>query len=218
MDARQVLLFVANWQSFSKLTCLSLYGDHLHPLALHSLVGLPSLRWLSLQGMRQLTDNNNVGPVLASLTSLQHLDLARTSLGDGLIEALTYSRRLASWHNESGKRPLEGPQSSWPQLKLVTLVLQGTQVTPACLENLKALSELEYLDMRKTAVKRRELIGLEKHLGLHAQHGGAVLSLSATLSVVLEQDRPKVCHCDFNVGGIPLQRWEQDSIRQLVYS
>ncbi len=51
----------------------------------------------------------------------------------------------------AGKRPLEGPQSSWPQLKLVTLVLQGTQVTPACLENLKALSELEYLDMRCTS-------------------------------------------------------------------
>ena len=55
--------------------------------------------------MRQLTDSNNVGPILASLTSLQHLDLASTSLGDGLIEALTYSRRLASWHDQSGKQP-----------------------------------------------------------------------------------------------------------------
>lgn len=62
-------------------------------------------------------------------------------------------------------------------------------------------SELRWVVWRrKTAVKRQDLIGLEKHLRLHAQHGGAVLSVSATLAVVLQQTRPKVCACDYNVG------------------
>ncbi|KAK9903399.1 hypothetical protein WJX75_004741 [Coccomyxa subellipsoidea] len=203
---------------FNKLKCLSLYGENLHPLALHAMAGLPSLHSLDLHGMQQLTDSIHVGPVLASLPSLQHLDLGNTSIGDSTIESLTYTRHLASWESQKGKGALSGSQSDWPQLKLKTLVLQGTKVTPACLEHLHVLSELEYLDMRKTAVKRQDLIGLEKHLRLHAQHGGAVLSVSATLAVVLQQTRPKVCACDYNVGSAPLERWQQESIRQLIYS
>ena len=91
---------------FKKLTCLSLHGENVHPLALHALAGLPSLRSLVLHGMRQLTDSSNVGPVLASLPSLQHLDLSYTSLGNGIIESLTYSRRLASWESQKGKPPI----------------------------------------------------------------------------------------------------------------
>lgn len=57
-----------------------------------------------------------------------------------------------NWFVEhAGKGALSGSQSDWPQLKLKTLVLQGTKVTPACLEHLHVLSELEYLDMRCSA-------------------------------------------------------------------
>jgi len=87
---------------FNKLTCLSLYGAHLHPLALQSLAGLPLLRSLDLQGLKQLEDSPYVGPVLASFASLQHLDLSYTSLGDQTVDCLTYSRRLAKWEQDLG--------------------------------------------------------------------------------------------------------------------
>ncbi len=86
---------------FNKLTCLALYGENIHPLALGALVGLPSLCSLDVRGMRQLSDSTSVGPVLASLASLEHLDLGDTSLGDGIVESLTYGRRVANWSRQS---------------------------------------------------------------------------------------------------------------------
>ncbi|BDA50232.1 hypothetical protein COCOBI_15-3610 [Coccomyxa sp. Obi] len=225
---------------FNKLTCLSLFGENIHPLALGALAGLPSLRSLDLRGMRQLSDSTSVGPVLASLASLEHLDLGDTSLGDGIVESLTYGRRVANWHRQWQSEPRgsairqvrfvhdmpEEPvgrqgvpaEARWPELRIRTLVLHGTRVTTACLENLAALAELQYLDMRKTAVQRKDLIGLENKLGLHAQHGGAVLSISAGMALVLQQFRPKLCQCNLTVGNSELERWEQESIRRLVYS
>ena len=64
------------------------------------------------------------------------------------VASASGSREFAG---HAGKGPSSGPQSSWPQLKLVTLVLQGTQVTQDCLQDLHVLTELEYLDMRCTA-------------------------------------------------------------------
>lgn len=100
---------------FNNLTCLSLFGENIHPLALGALAGLPSLHSLDLRGMRQLSDSTSVGPVLASLASLEHLDLGDTSLGDGIIESLTYGRRVASWHRQSGP-----PGSANRQVRFVT--------------------------------------------------------------------------------------------------
>ncbi|CAL8465260.1 g4795 [Coccomyxa elongata] len=223
---------------FNKLTCLSLLGENIHPLALGALAGLPSLCSLDLRGMRQLSDSTSVGPVLASLASLEHLDLGDTSLGDGIIESLTYGRRAANWHRQSrapgsanrqvrsvhdipgepvGRQGVSA-EARWPELQIRTLVLHGTRVTTACLANLAALAELQYLDMRKTAVQRKDLIGLENRLGLHAQHGGAVLSISAGMALLVQQFRPKLCQCNLTVGNSELERWEQESIRKLVYS
>lgn len=39
-------------------------------------------------------------------------------------------------------------EARWPELRIRTLVLHGTRVTTACLQNLAALAELQYLDMR----------------------------------------------------------------------
>lgn len=58
---------------------------------------------------------------------------------------------------------------------------------------------------RKTAVQRKDLIGLEIILGLHAQHGGAVLSISAGMALLLQQFRPKLCQCNLTVG-VPLTK------------
>lgn len=103
---------------FNKLKCLSLYGENLHPLALHAMAGLPSLHSLDLHGMQQLTDSIHVGPVLASLPSLQHLDLGNTSIGDSTIESLTYTRHLASWESQKGKPPTSLAAQTFPDQSL----------------------------------------------------------------------------------------------------
>lgn len=54
-------------------------------------------------------------------------------------------------------------------------------------------------------MQRKDLIGLENKLGLHAQHGGAVLSTSAGMALLLQQFRPKLCQCDFTVGVYPIK-------------
>lgn len=58
---------------------------------------------------------------------------------------------------------------------------------------------------RKTGVQRKDLIGLENKLGLHAQHGGAVLSVSAGMALLLQQLRPKLCQCILTVGVCPTE-------------
>lgn len=52
-------------------------------------------------------------------------------------------------------------------------------------------------------MQRKDLICLEIMLGLHAQHGGAVLSVSAAMALVLQRDRPKLCQHDLRVGAVP---------------
>lgn len=86
---------------FDKLTCLSIGGlRNLCDDSLMPLQGLPSLRNLDLGGL--INVSNGAGPILASLPHLQHLDLRDTSVGDQMIEALTYSRRLAAWAQRQG--------------------------------------------------------------------------------------------------------------------
>jgi hypothetical protein len=73
------------------------------PEALGLLPGLPGLRSLSLSGLQQVTDA--AGPILASLPLLEVLDVGGTSVGDGIVDALTYSRRLAAWAQQQGAYP-----------------------------------------------------------------------------------------------------------------
>ena len=64
--------------------------------------GLPSLKALDLSEQYDAV-TDEAGPILAALPSLEALNLALTNIGDLLIDALTYSRRLAAWSREAGK-------------------------------------------------------------------------------------------------------------------
>ena len=88
---------------FDKLTCLSLQGcSWLQPQGLAMLRSLPSLRALDLSDQYDAV-TDEAGPILAALPHLEALNLAHTNVGDLLIDALTYSRRLAAWARETGK-------------------------------------------------------------------------------------------------------------------
>ena len=64
--------------------------------------GLLSLRALDLSEQYDAV-SDEAGPILASLPSLEALNLALTNVGDLLIDALTYSRRLAAWARETSE-------------------------------------------------------------------------------------------------------------------
>ena len=88
---------------FTALTCLSLRGcSWLQPQGLGMLRGLLSLRALDLSEQYDAV-SDEAGPILASLPSLEALNLALTNVGDLLIDALTYSRRLAAWARETSE-------------------------------------------------------------------------------------------------------------------
>ena len=63
---------------------------------------LPSLKALDLSEQYDAV-TDEAGPILAALPSLEALNLALTNVGDLLIDALTYSRRLAAWAHDTGK-------------------------------------------------------------------------------------------------------------------
>lgn len=63
---------------------------------------LPSLRALDLSEQYDAV-TDEAGPTLAALPALEALNLALTNVGNLLIDALTYSRRLAAWARESGE-------------------------------------------------------------------------------------------------------------------
>ena len=91
---------------FTSLTCLSLRGcSWLQPQGLGMLRSLPALKALDLSEQYDAV-TNEAGPILAALPSLEALNLALTNVGDLLIDALTYSRRLAAWARETGKELL----------------------------------------------------------------------------------------------------------------
>ena len=64
--------------------------------------GRTSLRALDLSEQYDAV-SDEAGPILASLPSLEALNLALTNVGDLLIDALTYSRRLAAWARETSE-------------------------------------------------------------------------------------------------------------------
>lgn len=66
---------------------------------------LPALKALDLSEQYDAV-TDEAGPILAALPSLEALNLALTNVGDLLIDALTYSRRLAAWARETGKELL----------------------------------------------------------------------------------------------------------------
>ena len=87
---------------FTSLTCLSLRGcSWLQPQGLSMLRSLPSLRALDLSEQYDAV-TDEAGPILAALPALEALNLALTNVGDLLIDALTYSRRLDAWAREPG--------------------------------------------------------------------------------------------------------------------
>ena len=63
---------------------------------------LPSLKALDLSEQYDAV-TDEAGPILAALPSLEALNLALTNVGDLLLDALTYSRRLAAWAHDTGK-------------------------------------------------------------------------------------------------------------------
>lgn len=125
---------------FTKLTCLSLRGcSWLQPQGLAMLRSLPSLRALDLSDQYDAV-TDEAGPLLASLPNLEALNLALTNVGDLLIDALTYSRRLSAWTQETGK-------VSFSHLRLSFAVAQMS----CCFSALVRLSLTECLTCRYSA-------------------------------------------------------------------
>ncbi len=82
---------------------------------------LPALRALDLSEQYDAV-TDEAGPILAALPSLEALNLALTNVGDLLVDALTYSRRLAAWARETGKELL----LLWYQVKQLLRKGQGS--------------------------------------------------------------------------------------------
>ncbi|CAK0786842.1 hypothetical protein CVIRNUC_010056 [Coccomyxa viridis] len=200
---------------FTALTCLSLRGcSWLQPQGLGMLRGLLSLRALDLSEQYDAV-SDEAGPILASLPSLEALNLALTNVGDLLIDALTYSRRLAAWARETST-VLSAEQARWPLSRLKHLGLHKTHVTGECLPHLEHLEGLRFLDARGTAVQRRQLIRLEVRFGLHALRG-AVLATSNTAAAPYLVHGQCVCAC----GTVPdskdpLYAWGKRSMVRLL--
>lgn len=127
--------------------CTKLRATHLHHLT--SLA--PTLQHLDLSGCGGLQDDAT--PWLVQLTSLQHLDVSGTALGDAGVASLSQLSQLTSLYCEEVDVADTCCQALAQLTRLQHLRLAGAHVSDEGMAHLAQLRRLTSLDISYTAVR-----------------------------------------------------------------
>lgn len=177
---------------------------------------LPQLRALDLVDMRRSDEPTGfqLGRVLAKMQHLQELNVQWSEVGDKLIEALLYGRRLSAWSHQTGQA-LDAEQLQWGQSNISRLRLAATNITQGCLVHLSSLRELHLLDIRMTGIRQSALLPLQKQFGMSSLLGG-VLTTSNRLALAANENRV-ACACGNQEGKNTLDRWAKEGTTVLLF-
>lgn len=168
--------------------------------------------------------------------------MSGTGISDGLLETLTYGRRLRSWMADENVSRYAGENSNntqsfehghdlqlagllqqWGPSELVYLRLQHTKITEASLPYLSSYEHLLFLDVRDTEISGRSLKSLQaKHKLISLPNNSKMLARWNSLIMAAFKGS---CGCSSLGVSVPsvqeihkdwTTQWEQDGIMRLL--